>query len=130
MLRRESSLEPGLSWKRPNLPRPVVRKWQATENLVSPTCRNTTWSAVIERSEDESGKMSFPINHGILHFVGFDVLPPFVAWAVARSTPEQRQEYLKCFEERLRKWQTTTPIAYHPLENYDDTLQLKPEFHP
>ena len=56
----------------------------------------------------------FPINHGILHFVGFDALPPFVAWAVARSTPEQRQEYLKCFEERLRDWQSATPIAYIP----------------
>ncbi len=70
----------------------------------------------------------FPINHGILHFVGFDVLPPFVAWAVARSTPEQRQEYVKSFEERLRNWRTATPIAYHPLEHYDETLQLKPEF--
>jgi hypothetical protein len=55
-------------------------------------------------------------------------LPPFVAWAVARSTPEQRQEYLKCFEQRIRDWQATTPISYHPLEHYDETLQLKPEF--
>ncbi len=30
--------------------------------------------------------------------------------------------------DRLRNWQTTTPIAYHPLEHYDDTLQLKPDF--
>jgi NAD(P)H dehydrogenase (quinone) len=70
----------------------------------------------------------FPINHGVLRFVGFDVLPPFVAWAAARSTLEQRQEYLKCFEQRLRDWRTITPVAYNSLEDYDETLQLKSEF--
>jgi hypothetical protein len=30
----------------------------------------------------------------------------------------------------VRNWRTATPIAYHPLERYDETLQLKPEFHP
>ena len=23
-----------------------------------------------------------------------------------------------------------SPIAYHPVEHYDETLQLKPEYHP
>jgi NAD(P)H dehydrogenase (quinone) len=61
----------------------------------------------------------------MLYFVGFDVLPPFVAWAVARSTPEQRQEYLRAYAERLKTWQTTTTIAFPTLERYDETLQLK-----
>ena len=32
----------------------------------------------------------FPINHGILRFVGFDVLPPFIAWGVSRVEDERR----------------------------------------
>lgn len=68
----------------------------------------------------------FPIQHGMLYFVGFDVLPPFVAWSVARSTQEQRQEYLRAYAERLKNWQTTTPISFPTLEQYDETMQLKP----
>ena len=49
-VRRASLPEPRRCWKRPNLPRPVVPRWQPTENLVLPTCRNTIWSAVIERN--------------------------------------------------------------------------------
>jgi NAD(P)H dehydrogenase (quinone) len=67
----------------------------------------------------------FPIQHGMLYFVGFDVLPPFVAWAVARSSSEQRQEYLRAYAERLKSWQTTTPIPFPALDQYDETLQLK-----
>jgi NAD(P)H dehydrogenase (quinone) len=67
----------------------------------------------------------FPIQHGMLYFVGFDVLPPFVAWAVARSTREQREEYLRNYAERLKNWQTTTPIPFPTLDRYDETLQLK-----
>lgn len=69
----------------------------------------------------------FPIQHGMLYFVGFDVLPPFVAYGVARSTQEQREEYLRAFAERLRTWQSTTPIPFPSLEQYDETLQLRPE---
>jgi NAD(P)H dehydrogenase (quinone) len=69
----------------------------------------------------------YPIQHGMLYFVGFDVLPPFVAYAVARSTQEQRQQYLRTYAERLKNWQTDTPLSFPPLEQYDETLQLKSE---
>jgi NAD(P)H dehydrogenase (quinone) len=69
----------------------------------------------------------FPINHGILHFVGFDVLPPFIAYAVARASSEQRAAYLRAYEERLRNWRSTPPLVYPPLSHYDESLQLKPE---
>ena len=69
----------------------------------------------------------FPINHGILHFVGFDVLPPFIAYAVARANSEQRATYLRTYEERLRNWHSTPPLVYPPLSHYDESLQLKPE---
>ena len=66
----------------------------------------------------------FPINHGMLYFVGFDVLPPFVAYAPARVAPEQRDSYLRNYEVRLRSWQMTPRIDYRPLADYDETLQL------
>jgi NAD(P)H dehydrogenase (quinone) len=66
----------------------------------------------------------FPIQHGMLYFVGFDVLPPFVAWSVARSPAEQRQEYLRAYAERLKRWQTTMPIPFPTLDQYDETFQL------
>jgi NAD(P)H dehydrogenase (quinone) len=67
----------------------------------------------------------FPIQHGMLYFVGFDVLPPFVAWSVARVGDKQRAAYLREFEARLSSWETEVPIAFPRLEEYDETLQLK-----
>lgn len=68
----------------------------------------------------------YPINHGILRFVGFDVLPPFVVWSAARITPQERQTYLDVYKQRLLSLQETPPIVYPSLTNYDETFQLKP----
>lgn len=67
----------------------------------------------------------FPIQHGMLYFVGFDVLPPFVAYGVSRCTQEQRQDTLRDYAERVKNWQTTTPIPFPTLEQYDETFQLR-----
>lgn len=40
--------------------------------------------------------------HGTLQFVGFETLPPFVAWNAARVSDETRAEYLEQWRERLR----------------------------
>ncbi|AUB43233.1 NQO1, NAD (plasmid) [Nostoc flagelliforme CCNUN1] len=68
----------------------------------------------------------FPINHGIFRFVGFDVLPPFVAYAVARGDEEQRRAYLEQYRQRLLSLETTLPIQYPSLSDYESgTFQLK-----
>ncbi|MCX7718959.1 MAG: NAD(P)H-dependent oxidoreductase [Candidatus Sumerlaeaceae bacterium] len=67
----------------------------------------------------------FPINHGIFYFVGFEVLRPFVAYAVSHMTPEQRAACLAQYAERLRHWQTEPTIPYRPLEDYDEHYILK-----
>jgi NAD(P)H dehydrogenase (quinone) len=72
----------------------------------------------------------YPINHGILHFVGFDVLPPFVAYAVTRSSPDQRRASLQDYVQRLRTWETAKPLIFHALDDYDETLQLKADQRP
>jgi NAD(P)H dehydrogenase (quinone) len=61
----------------------------------------------------------FPINHGILRFTGFDVLPPFVAWAPARVGDEVRKQYLAEYRARLEHLQNTPPIPYPSLGEYD-----------
>lgn len=67
----------------------------------------------------------FPIQHGMLYFVGFDVLPPFIAWAVARSTPQEREGYLQAYSERLRSWSTSATMPFPPLEDYDEKFERK-----
>ncbi|HEY9648031.1 MAG TPA: NAD(P)H-dependent oxidoreductase [Chroococcidiopsis sp.] len=68
----------------------------------------------------------FPINHGIFRFVGFDVLPSFVAYGVARASDEQRQAYLQDYRQRLLTLDTTLPLSYPSLADYEPgTFQLK-----
>ena len=55
----------------------------------------------------------------------FDVLPPFMAYACARVGKERRERYLRECEARLRTWHTIAPITDHPLDDYDETNQLK-----
>ena len=42
-----------------------------------------------------------PINHGILAFCGFDVVEPFIAYAPARTTRQERQAIFSAYADRL-----------------------------
>lgn len=64
-------------------------------------------------------RLLYPINHGILRFVGFDVLPPFVAWGPARAGDDQRRAYLDQYRARLGRLETETPISYPPLADFE-----------
>ena len=52
------------------------------------------------------------VQYGMLHYIGMDVLPPFVAYGAARVTPEQRAAYLAAYRERLLTLETTAPIEF------------------
>ncbi len=68
----------------------------------------------------------YPINHGILRYVGFDVLPPFIAWGPARADDEGRARYLDAYRDRLIGLETTAPIDYPPLSAFEPgTWRLK-----
>lgn len=67
----------------------------------------------------------YPLNHGIFRFTGFDVLPPFVAYAAARVTDADRAAYLNAYAERLRTLETTPPIAYPSLDEFDQTFRRR-----
>ena len=92
----------------------------------------TTGSPPTAYSKDglhgEIDMLLYHVNHGTLRFTGFDVLPPFVAWGPSRVTDEVRQGYLAQYEERLRSLETTPPLAYPSVYDYDpETFGLKPE---
>lgn len=61
----------------------------------------------------------YPIQHGMLRFVGFDVLPPFIAWQPARISHDERQAYLANYEQRLDKLQALKPLQFPHLDHYD-----------
>lgn len=61
----------------------------------------------------------FPINHGIFRFTGFDPLPAFTAYSVSRVDDAQRQQYLKDYAERLLHLETTEPLHFPSLSEFE-----------
>jgi NAD(P)H dehydrogenase (quinone) len=61
----------------------------------------------------------FPINHGILFFVGFEVLAPYLVYGPAHMTDPQRQQALKLFEEKLAGLATEEPLKYKTLAEFE-----------
>lgn len=51
-----------------------------------------------------------PIQRGMLRFTGFDVLTPNLCFGPARAMPEQRTQWLKDYEARLRRITEEAPI--------------------
>ena len=67
-----------------------------------------------------------PIQYGILRLVGYDVLPPHVAYAADSTTDDERQAMLEAYRDRLLKLDELEPIAYPPLEGFDENFRLRP----
>ncbi|MBB4817432.1 NAD(P)H-dependent oxidoreductase [Pseudomonas solani] len=75
----------------------------------------------------------FPIQHGILHYPGFDVLPPFVVHRTSRVDAARFASIQQELGQRLDRLWSTEPIAYRK-QNAGDyeipALTLKPEVAP
>lgn len=54
----------------------------------------------------------FPIQHGVLHYPGFDVLPPFVVYRTSRMDAARFAQTRDALGQRLDALWTTTPIAF------------------
>ncbi|MFK0165700.1 NAD(P)H-dependent oxidoreductase [Rhizobium sp. NPDC090279] len=54
----------------------------------------------------------FPINHGILYYPGYEVLPPFVTYRVDRLDEAGFQSAVERLRARMRTIETTPPIPY------------------
>ena len=71
----------------------------------------------------------FPINHGILYYPGYDVLPSFVAYRVDRLDEAGFEAMAERLRERMRTVATTPPIPYRQQNGGDyliPSLQLRP----
>ncbi|CEJ11119.1 Glutathione-regulated potassium-efflux system ancillary protein KefF [bacterium YEK0313] len=70
----------------------------------------------------------FPINHGILHYPGYEVLPSFVAYKVDLLGEAAFAAAASALRERLATLETTPPIAYRQQNGGDyliPTMELK-----
>ena len=56
----------------------------------------------------------FPINHGILYYPGFDVLPPFVIYRTDRIDDAGFARASEALGQRLDTLETTAPIPFLP----------------
>ena len=72
----------------------------------------------------------WPIQRATLSHCGFEVLPPFVAYAVSRADAAERAALLERYADRLRHLDQARPLPFHPLERFGDGHQLRPEFEP
>ncbi|BCG96651.1 hypothetical protein MesoLj131a_55150 [Mesorhizobium sp. 131-2-1] len=67
----------------------------------------------------------FPINHGMLYFVGFTVIEPFLVHAPARDSDGERRACLDRYRERVLSLAHAPTIAYPKLADFDDAYVLK-----
>lgn len=71
----------------------------------------------------------FPINHGILYYPGFDVLPPFVAYRVDHLDDTGFSQLSEQLRARMRTLASTAPIPYRR-QNGGDYLIPDLTLHP
>lgn len=75
----------------------------------------------------------FPINHGILYYPGFDVLPPFVIYRTGRMDEAKYSRICDALGQRLDALWETKPIPFRPQNtgDYDiPALTLRAEVAP
>ena len=67
----------------------------------------------------------FPINHGILYFVGFGVVEPFLVHAPARLNESARARELDRYRDRVLTLSGASTIDYPALSAFDEHYKLK-----
>lgn len=75
----------------------------------------------------------FPIQHGVLHYPGFDVLPPYVVYRSSRMDEQRYAAVRDGLGERLDALWTTAPIGFRRQNGGEyeiPALTLKPEIAP
>lgn len=73
----------------------------------------------------------WPLQNGILHFCGFQVLPPQIFWSPAHSSPEMRKAMLDGWTARLGGLLAEKPLTFAPCElfnlNFHSGFLMRPE---
>ena len=63
-----------------------------------------------------------PIQRGTLAYVGFEVLPPFIAYHVPYISQEARQQMLLDYAEHLQNLDQLDALVFPKLEQFDERL--------
>ncbi|XP_076603698.1 ribosyldihydronicotinamide dehydrogenase [quinone]-like [Chaetodon auriga] len=71
----------------------------------------------------------WPLQNGILHYCGFQVLAPQIFWAPSHVSTEVRSAMLEGWRTRLQGLLGEEPLSFTPLDCFDKEkgFQLKPE---
>uniref|UniRef100_A0A668AQT7 Flavodoxin-like fold domain-containing protein n=1 Tax=Myripristis murdjan TaxID=586833 RepID=A0A668AQT7_9TELE len=71
----------------------------------------------------------WPLQNGILHYCGFQVLAPQIFWAPNHSPSEVRSTMLEAWRTRLQGLLGETPLSFIPSDHFDGEkgFQLKPD---
>jgi NAD(P)H dehydrogenase (quinone) len=64
----------------------------------------------------------FPIQHGILHYPGFDVLPPYVVYRTGKTDAARFERICAALGERLDTLFTTPPLPFRRQNGGDYTI--------
>ncbi len=63
-----------------------------------------------------------PIQRGTLAYVGYEVLPPFIAYHVPYISQEAREQMLVDYRQHLHNIGNLQPLEFATLEQFDDKL--------
>ena len=66
-----------------------------------------------------------PINHGILAFCGFDVVEPFIAYAPARKTEQERKQMFAAYGERLLNVGSVPRVTMLRSDDYENFVRKR-----
>lgn len=73
----------------------------------------------------------WPLQSGVLHFCGFEVLAPQIFWSPAHCPPPVRTSLLEAWRERVNGLIAEKHLSFAPLEYFDLTFQggfrIRPE---
>ncbi|XP_072516141.1 ribosyldihydronicotinamide dehydrogenase [quinone]-like [Salminus brasiliensis] len=67
--------------------------------------------------------MLWPLQNGVLHFCGFQVLAPHIFWGPARASPSERTAMLEAWQARLKGLLEEQHVAFAPSELFDLSIQ-------
>lgn len=76
-------------------------RWQNKIGLIGTATGGSANRFVEGHSHGSTTQVLWPIQHGVLEYLGMNTADPFVAFAAARSSDEQQKEYLKEWERRV-----------------------------
>lgn len=100
---------------------------QGRRSMLALTTGQSAASFSADGINGDINQVLYHIHHGMLHFVGLEVLPPFVAWSPARVSAEERERYLAEYRERLLSLDRTPPLRFRSLAVCDGDLKLRSE---